>query len=112
MACQCQQLPVGAQTAQIYLPSSCTKHSTAVGQNTVMLQRLAWKLLVRRRFAIWKLLLPNIQKKNLPIDVSAKCEDLHNKTNPASTEFQKLNINFGPVLPAAGLKEARRKYLR
>ena len=59
--------------------------------------------------------MPNIQIKNLPIDVSAKCdlcEDLHNKMNHTSSEFQKLNIDFGPVLPAAGLNEARRKYLR
>ena len=44
--------------------------------------------------------------------MSAKCEDLHYEMNHASSEFQKLNINFGPVLPAAGLNEARRKYLR
>ena len=77
-----------------------------------MLQRLAWKLSVRIRFASLEIALPNIQIKNLPIDVSAKCEDLHKEMNHASTEFQKLNINFGPVLPAAGLNEARRKYLR
>ena len=61
---------------------------------------------------LWKLHLPNIQIKNLPVDVSTKCEDLHNEMKHASSEFQKLNINFGPVLPAAGLNEARRKYLR
>ena len=61
---------------------------------------------------LWKLHLANIQITNLPIDVSEKCEDLHNEMNPASSEFQKLNINFGQTLPAAGLNEARRKYLR
>ena len=44
--------------------------------------------------------------------MSAKCKDLHNEMNHASSEFQKLNINFGPVLPAAGLNEACRKYLK
>ena len=34
MACQCQQLPVGAQTAPTYLLSSCTKHSTVFGNAT------------------------------------------------------------------------------
>ena len=44
--------------------------------------------------------------------MSAKCEDLQTEVNHASSEFQKLNINFGPVLPAAGLNETRRKHLR
>ena len=56
--------------------------------------------------------MPNIQIKNLPIDVSAKCEDLRTEMNHASSEFQKLNINFGPVHPAAGLNEARLTHLR
>ena len=42
--------------------------------------------------------MPNIQIKNLPIGVSTKCEDLHNEMNYAFSEFQKLNISFGPVL--------------
>ena len=62
---------------------------------------------------LWKLHLPNIQIKNLPIDVSAQCENLNNEMNHDSSEFQKLNINnFGPVPPADGLNEARCKYLR
>ena len=44
--------------------------------------------------------------------MSAKCEDMHTEMNHASSEFQKLNINFGSVLPAGGLNEVRRKYLR
>ena len=40
------------------------------------------------------------------------CEDLQNEMNYTSSECQKLNINFGPVLPAAGLNETRHKYLR
>ena len=112
MACQCQQLPAGAKTAPTYLPSSCTKHDIWTEYSNVTeagLEVVGQKTCILR---LWKLHLPNIQIKNLPIGVSSKCEDLHTEMNHAFSEFQKLNINSGPVLPAAGLNEARRKYLR
>ena len=78
-----------------------------------MLQRLAWNLLVRRHFASMKIVSAQFsQEKNLPINVSAKCEDLHTEINHDSSKFQMVNINFGPLLPAAGRNEASRKYLR
>ena len=111
MACQCQQLPVGAKTAPTYLPSSCTKHGILTEYSNATeagLEVVGQKTFLR----LWKFHLPNIQMKNLPIDVSAKCEDLHTEMQHAFSEFEKLNINSGAVLPAAGLNEARRKYLR
>ena len=94
MACQCQQLPVGAHTAPTYLPSSCTKHGDWTEYSSATEAGLEVAGRAEDILRLWKLRLPNIQIKNLPIYVSAKCEHLHTEMNHTSSEFQNLNITF------------------
>ena len=91
MACQCQQLPVGAQTAPTYLPSSCRKHVTRTEYSDAA--EAVVEVVRQKTFCVFgKFHQPTIQIKNPSIDLCAKCDDLCDIMNCASSEFQELNI--------------------